>query len=415
MFIDSAQIWRSHHLAQQKAWMSFYTDQTGSHHRKVATDWKDAPRDSNDLEDEAVQVITELDSKFCHGAYKLFVCFNSEDPQNFSPEYDRSITIRLKLTPHLPLLGPKNQIIKLFSHFSAVVEQGDGHLIHYKKVEFVALQVLQLLKASDRVRNSLLHDSNAEEDSAGYTVFHAVVEFLKSFCECEPHYRALFVKKEVFEFLVSCIALAEQVPVSQMLVSVFANNDMRVNLQFVNELIQAMEENFSKNKQSSLNALMVLKSIVTTFADNVETRDNGSIIMRRFMDQNTEKRIENPYIPMAFEAFRDQVEFMIGDNESIGDHIKRMLLEDKEGNFRRVLNFSTLKMATCCIEKPGKSRTSEGHAVQRSTKMAETVGSAEEEEAENASNASSNQEVESPSVIKAGQVQWTWPGWVSCG
>ena len=31
------------------------------------------------------------------------------------------------------------------------------------QVEFVALQVLQLLKASDRVRNSLLHDSNAEE------------------------------------------------------------------------------------------------------------------------------------------------------------------------------------------------------------------------------------------------------------
>ena len=25
---------------------------------------------------------------------RLFVCFNSEDPQNFSPEYDRSITIR---------------------------------------------------------------------------------------------------------------------------------------------------------------------------------------------------------------------------------------------------------------------------------------------------------------------------------
>eukprot|EP00913_Durusdinium_trenchii_P025484 g23922.t1 len=324
MFIDSAQIWRSHHLAQQKAWMSFYTDKSGSHHRKVATDWKDAPRDEHDLEDEAVQVITELDAKFCHGAYKLFVCFNAEDPQNFSPEYDKQITIRLKLTPHLPLLGPKNQLIKLFSHFSAVVEQGDGHLIHYKKVELVALQVLQLLKGSERLRNSLLHDSNAEDDSAGYTVFHAAVEFLKSFCECEPHYRALFVKKEVFEFLVSCIALAEQVPVSQMLVSVFANNDMRVNMQFVEELIKAMEENFSKNKQSSLNALLVLTSVVTTFNDNVETRDNGSIIMRRFMENNTEKRIENPYLPMAFEAFRDQVEFMIGDNERIGDHIKQM-------------------------------------------------------------------------------------------
>ena len=33
-------------------------------------------------------------------------------------------------------------------------------------------------------------------------------------------------------------------------------------------LLEAMEENFSKNKQSSLNALMVLKSIVTTFAWN---------------------------------------------------------------------------------------------------------------------------------------------------
>ena len=37
-------------------------------------------------------------------------------------------------------------------------------------------------------------------------------------------------------------------------------------------------------------------------AENVETRDNGNIIMRLFMDNNTEKRIENPYIPMAFEA-----------------------------------------------------------------------------------------------------------------
>ena len=57
---------------------------------------------------------------------RLFISFNAEDPQNFSPEYDRQITIRpchhavaeprftpdirarfvrLKLTPHLPLLG----------------------------------------------------------------------------------------------------------------------------------------------------------------------------------------------------------------------------------------------------------------------------------------------------------------------
>eukprot|EP00438_Fugacium_kawagutii_P014972 Skav234174 [mRNA] locus=scaffold572:336608:339490:- [translate_table: standard] len=82
--------------------MSFYTDKTGSHHRK---DWKDAPRDANELEDEAVQVITELDAKFCHGAYKLFICFNSEDPQNFSPEYDRQITIRLLMLLLLLLRG----------------------------------------------------------------------------------------------------------------------------------------------------------------------------------------------------------------------------------------------------------------------------------------------------------------------
>ncbi|CAJ1419378.1 unnamed protein product [Effrenium voratum] len=312
-----------------RAWMSFYTDKTGPFHRKVASAWRDAPRDHEDLEDEAVQVITEVDAKFCHGAFKLFICYNAEDPQNFSPDYDKQITIRLKLTPHLPLLGPKNQLIKLFSHFGAVAEQGDGHLIHYKKVELVALQVLQLLKASERLRNSLLHDSNADEDTPGYTIFHAVVEFLKSFCESEPHYRALFVKKEVFEFLVSCIALAEEVPVSQMLVSVFANNDMRVNMQFVDQLIKAVDENFSKNKQSSLNALLVLKSIVTTFADNVETRDNGSIIMRRFMENNTEKRIENPYLPMAFEAFRDAVEFMLADNEHINDHIRNMAIQQK--------------------------------------------------------------------------------------
>ena len=34
------------------------------------------------------------------------------------------------------------------------------------QVEYVALQVLQLLKASERVRNSLLYDSNAEEDQS---------------------------------------------------------------------------------------------------------------------------------------------------------------------------------------------------------------------------------------------------------
>ena len=68
---------------------------------------------------------------------------------------------------------------------------------------------------------------------------------------------------------------------------------------------KAVDENFSKNQQSSLNALLVLKSIVTTFAadpetllvrvlklgtlphheskneaENVETRDNGNIIMQ---------------------------------------------------------------------------------------------------------------------------------------
>lgn len=35
------------------------------------------------------------------------------------------------------------------------------------QVELVALQVLQLLKASERLRNSLLHDSNADEETAG--------------------------------------------------------------------------------------------------------------------------------------------------------------------------------------------------------------------------------------------------------
>lgn len=119
--------------------------------------------------------------------------------------------VRLKLTQLLPLLGPKNQLVKLFSHFSAVVEQGDGHLIHYKKLEQAGIRVLQFLKAPERVRNTLLHDDKASEGQASFTIFHAAVAFLKSFCDFEPHYRDLFMKKEVFEFLVSCISDAEEV------------------------------------------------------------------------------------------------------------------------------------------------------------------------------------------------------------
>ena len=46
-------------------------------------------------------------------------------------------------------------------------------------------------------------------------------------------------------------------------------------------LLEAMEENFSKNKQSSLNALMVLKSIVTTFAWN--SKKNLLVIGHQFL------------------------------------------------------------------------------------------------------------------------------------
>lgn len=47
------------------------------------------------------------------------------------------------------------------------------------------------------------------------------------------------------------------------------------------------------------------------------------------------------------QAFRDQVEFMIGDNESIGDHIKRMLLEDKDTEVYESESPLNLKAVQC--------------------------------------------------------------------
>ncbi|CAE8628390.1 unnamed protein product [Polarella glacialis] len=337
MFLEKVQVRRSKHVADQKAWMSFYTDATGFNRRKVAKDWYNvsATEEEDADEDGPRQVCAEIDEKFLHGATLLFVCFNVEDPQNLSPEYDRKISLKLKLTNYLPVLGPKNQLTKVFAHFTAVTEQGDGHLIHYKEVESIGLKVLQFLKSSERVRVTLLHDAQATEEIESFTIFHAAVAFLKAFCDFESHYRDLFVKKEVFQFLVECISLAEGVPVSDLLVSVFANNNMRINLQFVDELVKAIDENFTKNQQSSLNAMLVLKSMVTTIAESIETRDNGNIIMLRFMAQNTAKRSENPYMPMAFEAFLDAAEFLSSDNLGIQEYLRNVAAEEKEDLRRR--------------------------------------------------------------------------------
>merc|ERR1712048_841343 len=106
------------------------------------------------------------------------------------------------------------------------------------------------------------------------------------------------------------------IPLSRLLVSVYSRNMMRINMQFVIDMIFTIDDNFSKNQQSALHAMHVMISMVTAAVESIETCDNGNIIMMKFMKRNTEKRIENPYIPMTIEAFRDAVEFMTSDNDS---------------------------------------------------------------------------------------------------
>ena len=263
-FLESAQIVRSKHVKEQKAWMSFYTDRTGFKRRKVATTWYNEDPAKAELATEPMEgVVTELTEKFVYGSTMLFISFNHEDPQNFSSEYDKHITIRLKLTSHLPVDFETQQLKKMFSHFIAVTEQGDGHLIHYKNVENVALKTLQFLKSGERLRNTLLHDRNASEGHPPHTVFHASARFLKVFCDREQAFREMFVRQDIFEFLVSC-SIFEEIPISSLLVSVFGDNMMRISQQFVDEMIKMIKDNFTKNQTASLHAVHVIKSMVTS-------------------------------------------------------------------------------------------------------------------------------------------------------
>jgi len=147
-FIERATFTRGARVAQQKAFNSFYTNTTTHLHRTVAKEWYPVKRVDGDKNVETGLVSCDISADFVYGSTSLFICFNEEDPAQLSPEQDPEITVRLLLTHLLPVKSEKAELIKLFNHFIAVCKQGDGHLLHYHKVELLALRVLKLLRCT---------------------------------------------------------------------------------------------------------------------------------------------------------------------------------------------------------------------------------------------------------------------------
>ena len=93
--------------------------------------------------------VVEFPQSFGYGATMLFVVFNAEDPTQLSAENDPKMKFRVKMTTILPIEAEKRQLIKLFDHFASLTMTGEGHLLHYHRIEILALQALGFLAKSD--------------------------------------------------------------------------------------------------------------------------------------------------------------------------------------------------------------------------------------------------------------------------
>jgi len=119
----------------------------------------------------------------------------------------------------------------------------------------------------------------------------------------------------------------------------------------------------------------VLTSMVTSPVDAIEIRDNGNIIMLRFMAWNTFRRIENPYIPMAHEGFKQAADFLGGDSELIIMHRKKL---EKEYEERELAARST----TMNLEGKKRKKKKDGGTTASSMNMSETEMTEDDEEEE---------------------------------
>ena len=254
-FIESAQFVRGAHVASQKAFNSFYSNTTTHLRRMVGTKWNPVLREGSDNEQvDTGLVAIEIHEDMVYGSTRIFVCFNEEDPSQLSPEQDSEITLRLRLTQLYPVREEKAQLAKLFRHFTSICKQGDGHLLKYHRVELLALRVLSFLRSSAPLRDSIMAEKTfRRKDSA----FDVAVKFLQAFTELLPMYREIFLRPDVFKFLVKSLAY-EDMGVSSLLVNIYKDNldaVQNVTPSFVREMMDVLKENLTARPMVSLDAL----------------------------------------------------------------------------------------------------------------------------------------------------------------
>ncbi|CAE7545680.1 RYR1 [Symbiodinium necroappetens] len=323
-FIESAQFVRGAHVASQKAFNSFYSNTTTHLRRMVGTKWNPVLREGSDNEQvDTGLVAIEIHENMVYGSTRIFVCFNEEDPSQLSPEQDSEITLRLRLTQLYPVREEKAQLAKLFRHFTSICKQGDGHLLKYHRVELLALRVLSFLRSSAPLRDSIMAEKTfRRKDSA----FDVAVKFLQAFTELLPMYREIFLRPDVFKFLVKSLAY-EDMGVSSLLVNIYKDNldaVQNVTPSFVREMMDVLKENLTARPMVSLDALKVLNAVVSLGKDNLDARNNGNIIAMEFLKENTVFRLESPFIAMARDGFLSAKINLKDNRDRIKDYLEAL-------------------------------------------------------------------------------------------
>ncbi|CAK9028783.1 4 [Durusdinium trenchii] len=327
-FIESAQFVRGAHVASQKAFNSFYTNTTTHLRRMVGVEWNALMKDGDNGEKKDTGLVSiDIHEDMVYGATQLFVCFNEEDPSQLTPEQDPEITLRLRLTQLYPVRDEKAQLGKLFRHFISVCKQGDGHLLKYHRVELLALRVLSFLRSSAPLRDSMMAEKVLQhKDSA----FDIAVRFLQTFTAVLPMYRKIFLRSDVFRFLVKSLAY-EDMGISGLLVNVYLKNpdaSEHVTPSFVREMMEVLKENLTARPMVSLDALRVLNAVVTSRKD-IESRKNGNIVAMEFLKENTVFRLESPFIAMAKDGFLSAKINLKDNRDKIKDYLEQLELRNQ--------------------------------------------------------------------------------------
>ena len=89
------------------------------------------------------------------------------------------------------------------------------------------------------------------------SAFDVAVKFLQAFTELLPMYREIFLRPDVFKFLVKSLAY-EDMGVSSLLVNIYKDNldaVQNVTPSFVREMMDVLKENLTARPMVSLDAL----------------------------------------------------------------------------------------------------------------------------------------------------------------